>query len=105
LDKRKYSTTGNYNYPNAMAAVCIGLYFGISAEHIKAALEAYTPDNNRSQFKKIGANDFILDAYNANPSSMQLAIENFKRMHATAKIAILGGMKELGTIALRNTYS
>jgi len=88
--------TGDYNYANAMAAVCIGLYFGISAKHVKEALEAYSPDNNRSQFKTIGANNFILDAYNANPSSMQLAIENFYRLQVPAKIAILGGMKELG---------
>lgn len=88
--------TGDYNFPNVMAAICIGKYFEVNDEDIISAIEDYIPDNNRSQFKRIGDNDFILDAYNANPSSMKLAIENFSRMKVPNRIAILGGMKELG---------
>lgn len=79
-----------------MAAVCTGQYFGITNSLIKEALENYVPANNRSELIEKGGNKIILDAYNANPSSMQKAIENFDKLAAQHKIAILGDMFELG---------
>ncbi|MFZ1686716.1 MAG: UDP-N-acetylmuramoyl-tripeptide--D-alanyl-D-alanine ligase [Flavobacteriales bacterium] len=88
---------GDYNLPNALAAVSIGLHFGVPEKTIAAALEAYSPGNNRSQFKDTGRNQLVLDAYNANPSSMQVALRNFAAMHSDhPKLAILGDMLELG---------
>jgi len=87
---------GNYNLPNVLSAVCIGKTFGIPDDMIKSALENYTPTNYRSQIIRQGSNTIILDAYNANPSSMKVAIENFSAMQAKKKILILGGMMELG---------
>ena len=87
---------GNYNLSNVLSAVCIGKTFGVADDEIKAALENYTPSNNRSQIIKRGTNTFLLDAYNANPSSMKVAIENFAAMQAEKKVVILGGMMELG---------
>ena len=87
---------GGYNFENAMSAVCIGKYFGVSSAQIKEALEAYTPTNNRSQKLKLGTNTIILDAYNANPSSMHEALKNFAKIEAPNKVAILGEMMELG---------
>ena len=91
---------GEYNLPNILAAVSIGLHFKVPAEKIKAAIENYAPSNSRSQLLKWKGNDIILDAYNANPSSMQLAIENFAKLNAVHKIVCIGGMKELGTTSL-----
>jgi UDP-N-acetylmuramoyl-tripeptide--D-alanyl-D-alanine ligase len=88
--------TGNYNLPNVLAAVCIGNYFKVEAAAIKKGIENYTPSNSRSQLIKAGTNTIILDAYNANPSSMKLAIENFIRIPASDKVLLLGGMAELG---------
>lgn len=88
---------GEYNLPNILAAVSIGLYFKVPAEKIKIAIENYAPSNSRSQLVKWKGNDVVLDAYNANPSSMQLAIENFAKLNATHKVVCIGGMKELGT--------
>jgi UDP-N-acetylmuramoyl-tripeptide--D-alanyl-D-alanine ligase len=82
--------------PNVLSAVCIGKSFNVSDEAIQKALEAYIPSNSRSQLIKKGANVIILDAYNANPSSMKLAIDNFANMPVTNKILMLGGMMELG---------
>lgn len=87
---------GNYNFNNAMAAIAVGKYFGITAENIKLGLENYTPKNNRSQIVKTERNTIILDAYNANPGSMPLAIENFSGQSFDNKILILGDMFELG---------
>ncbi len=87
---------GAYNFPNVMAAIAIGLHFGVPPEKIKAAIEAYVPSNNRSQIEKRGSNTFIMDAYNANPSSMKAAVENFAAIHAGEKVLLLGAMKELG---------
>ena len=87
---------GNYNLPNIMSAVCIGKYFGVADEKIKSALENYMPTNSRSQIIKKDTNTILLDAYNANPSSMKVAIENFAEMEGYNKIVILGGMMELG---------
>jgi UDP-N-acetylmuramoyl-tripeptide--D-alanyl-D-alanine ligase len=87
---------GDYNFPNVMAAVAVGTYFKVPAEKIKSALESYTPTNSRSQLITKGTNTIILDAYNANPSSMRVAIENFANLHAENKVLLLGGMAELG---------
>ncbi len=88
---------GNYNAPNALAAVCIGRHFGVPDEVIAGAIAEYTPANNRSQFKDTGRNQLVLDAYNANPSSMAAALENFARLRSDRKkLAILGDMLELG---------
>lgn len=87
---------GEYNLPNALAAVTIGRFFGIEAEKIDKALTEYTPQNNRSQLKKTADNTLIIDAYNANPTSMRAAIGNFRNMQAEQKMLILGEMRELG---------
>ncbi|MEO6175146.1 MAG: UDP-N-acetylmuramoyl-tripeptide--D-alanyl-D-alanine ligase [Flavobacterium circumlabens] len=87
---------GLYNANNINAAVAIGIYFNVGNNDIKAAIESYTPDNNRSQLLKKGTNQIILDAYNANPSSMAVAIANFIQLDNSKKIMILGDMFELG---------
>ena len=87
---------GSYNLPNLLAAFAIGKYFGVPDEKIKGAIEAYHPDNSRSQLLERDGNRIILDAYNANPSSMKLAVENLAGMSGSTKILILGGMMELG---------
>jgi UDP-N-acetylmuramoyl-tripeptide--D-alanyl-D-alanine ligase len=88
---------GVYNLPNAAVAVAIGQHFGVPDDTMAAALQAYVPSNNRSQFVDTGRNQLVLDAYNANPSSMQVALENFAAMRSDRpKLAVLGGMKELG---------
>ena len=88
---------GIYNANNINAAITIGTYFEVSEEDIKDALENYIPENNRSQLIYKNGNEIILDAYNANPSSMQAAITNFIQLDKSNKIAILGDMFELGT--------
>ncbi|MBS1644313.1 MAG: UDP-N-acetylmuramoyl-tripeptide--D-alanyl-D-alanine ligase [Bacteroidetes bacterium] len=87
---------GAYNYPNVMAAVAVGLSFGISIDKIAEGISSYHPDNSRSQAIRKGSNQIILDAYNANPSSMKLAIESFAAAPLPHKILWLGAMKELG---------
>jgi UDP-N-acetylmuramoyl-tripeptide--D-alanyl-D-alanine ligase len=87
---------GLYNANNINAALTIGKYFGVEDIAIKEALESYIPENNRSQLITKGTNQIILDAYNANPSSMAVAIENFVQLHNSNKIMILGDMFELG---------
>ena len=87
---------GGYNLPNILAAVCIGKVFNITDEKIKSALESYLPSNSRSQLIHKDSNTIILDAYNANPSSMKLAVENFAKMQGQDKVLIIGGMMELG---------
>ncbi len=91
---------GTYNLPNVLAAVTIGLYFKVPMDKIKSAIENYTPTNSRSQLMNWHNNQLILDAYNANPSSMKLAVENFAKIDSTEKIMCLGGMKELGEESL-----
>lgn len=91
---------GLYNSNNINAAITIGKYFEIDDKAIKEALESYIPENNRSQLLAKGTNQIILDAYNANPSSMAVAIENFIQLDKPNKIAILGDMFELGTESL-----
>jgi len=92
---------GAYNLPNVLAAVAIGQYFKVPDQKIKAAIESYTPTNSRSQLLQWNGNTVILDAYNANPSSMKLAVENFAKINSDKKIMCLGGMKELGTESLQ----
>ena len=87
---------GLYNANNINAAIAIGKYFKVIDADIKSALEAYVPENNRSQLLKKGSNQIILDAYNANPSSMRVAIENYIQLSDLNKIMILGDMFELG---------
>lgn len=87
---------GLYNANNILAAATIGKYFGVSHQQIKAAVESYIPENNRSQLLQKGSNEIILDAYNANPSSMKVAIENFVQLDKPNKLMILGDMFELG---------
>lgn len=87
---------GKYNFANIMTAIVLGRYFKVPAQKIKAAIESYKPLSNRSQILAIDTNTFLLDAYNANPSSMEQAIVNFAAMKGQCKIAILGDMLELG---------
>ena len=91
---------GNYNLPNVLCAVAAGKYFGVPEEKIKSAIEDYTPSNSRSQLIEKGGNKIILDAYNANPSSMKAAIENFANLKAENKILMIGSMAELGADSL-----
>lgn len=87
---------GIYNANNINAAIAIGKFFEVSDEQIKEAIEGYIPVNNRSQLLEISSNKIILDAYNANPSSMDAALENFIQLEGNEKMAILGDMFELG---------
>nr|WP_315258524.1 UDP-N-acetylmuramoyl-tripeptide--D-alanyl-D-alanine ligase [uncultured Flavobacterium sp.] len=91
---------GLYNANNINAAIAIGNYFGVKNEDIKKALESYIPENNRSQLMTKGTNEIILDAYNANPSSMKVAIENFLLLDKKNKTLFLGDMFELGNESL-----
>jgi UDP-N-acetylmuramoyl-tripeptide--D-alanyl-D-alanine ligase len=88
---------GNYNTPNVLAAVTVGNYFKIPIETIKKAIEQYQPSNSRSQLLQKGSNHIILDAYNANPTSMRLAVENFAALSHNNKWLLIGAMKEMGT--------
>ncbi len=88
--------TGLYNLPNIAIAVSIGLFFNIPIATIKQAIEGYVPQNNRSQWIHSDGKDILMDAYNANPSSMHVAIENFRQLEGNSKFMILGDMFELG---------
>ncbi len=90
---------GKYNFANIMTAIVLGRYFKVPPHKIKAAIEQYQPQSNRSEIKTIGSNTFVLDAYNANPSSMEQAICSFRELPGEHKIAILGEMLELGDAA------
>jgi len=92
----KTQLTGAYNLDNILAAICIGVYFELEADEINAGITGYQPQNNRSQIKKTETNTLICDYYNANPSSMQVAIENIGKLQANRKVLILGDMFELG---------
>jgi UDP-N-acetylmuramoyl-tripeptide--D-alanyl-D-alanine ligase len=96
----KTQLVGEYNLPNVLAAVAVGKYFKVTDDNIKSALENYTPSNSRSQLIERDTNKIILDAYNANPTSMKAAIENFAKMDGTEKVLLLGGMMELGNESL-----
>ncbi len=88
---------GDYNFDNCMAAVAVGLHFGVEPFDIKEAIENYQPSNQRSEWKQTQRNCLYLDCYNANPSSMAAAIASFRNMEASHKMAIIGGMHELGS--------
>ena len=88
---------GSYNFENVAAAICVGQYFGVEESAIIDALEAYTPTNSRSQVIETGKNRIIMDAYNANPTSMRAALINFARICGEQHLLILGDMRELGT--------
>jgi UDP-N-acetylmuramoyl-tripeptide--D-alanyl-D-alanine ligase len=92
----KTNLTGPYNLENILAAIAIGKHFGLSAEEINTGLTSYMPGNNRSQITKTDKNILICDYYNANPSSMAAALDNFATLQADKKIIILGDMFELG---------
>ena len=87
---------GDYNLPNVLVAVTVGGFFKVPADRIRTAIEQYHPTNSRSQLVSKNSNTFILDAYNANPTSMRAAIGNFARQHHPAKYVCIGGMMELG---------
>ena len=98
IGERVVSTNlvGSYNADNVMAALAVGQHFGVSFEDAVAAIEAYVPANKRSQMTKTDRNTLIVDAYNANPTSMAAALENFSNVAAECKVALLGDMLELG---------
>ena len=91
---------GDYNLPNVLCAVAIGKHFEVPMEKIAEAIRNYIPGNSRSQMIVKGNNHIILDAYNANPSSMKVAIENIAKVNADTKVLMLGGMMELGEESL-----
>lgn len=91
---------GSYNLPNLLAAATVGLHFGVEPDEIDEALRGYVPSNSRSEFRQAGTNSLIVDAYNANPTSMGAALDNFALMKAEHKMVILGEMRELGADSL-----
>ncbi|NLJ00763.1 MAG: UDP-N-acetylmuramoyl-tripeptide--D-alanyl-D-alanine ligase [Bacteroidales bacterium] len=96
----KTRLVGEFNFDNAISAVAISKFFGINSERISTALEEYEPQNHRSQFKRTERNDLIIDAYNANPTSMKASLEFFSNVPTSLpKMVILGEMKELGATA------
>lgn len=90
---------GEYNLSNALAAVAVGKYFGVKKVKISEAIANYMPTNNRSQLKKTDKNTLVIDAYNANPTSMNAALQNFRKLDIPNKAVILGDMRELGADA------
>ena len=88
--------SGLYNLPNMATAIAVGKYFRVPATSIKTALESFRPAENRSQVIESGTNTYLLDAYNANPTSMEQALRHFARMPAASRVAVLGDMLELG---------
>lgn len=90
---------GTYNIDNMLAAITLGVTFGVQADCISHALASYIPTNNRSQMTVTERNKLVVDAYNANPTSMTAAVENFKRMEVSPKMVILGEMGELGSVS------
>ena len=95
----KTQLIGSYNLDNALAAIAVGINFDVAPEKICHALENYVPTNNRSQLTVTKSNRLIVDAYNANPTSMAAALDNFERMEVEPKMAILGQMSELGDVS------
>ncbi len=100
LDGQRFSVqthlTGAYNLDNILASIAVGVFFGLSPEEINAGLNGYVPSNNRSQITKTEKNTLICDYYNANPSSMNVALENLQKIDGAKKVIILGDMFELG---------
>ncbi len=99
--KIKSKLVGAYNFENILAAAAIGLHFGVDYNDLVNSIESYEPVNSRSQFKETANNKIIWDAYNANPTSMSLALENFSQLKDPDKIAILGDMLEMGDISVQ----
>ena len=97
----KTNLIGVYNFHNIAAALTIGVYHKLTSLQLKEGIEAYVPANNRSQIIQQNSNEILLDAYNANPSSMEVALENFKGIQNQNKLAILGDMFELGTASAK----
>lgn len=95
----KSQLTGTYNFNNIAVAIAVGSYFEVDPQQIINAIETYTPTNNRSQILKKAGNTIIMDAYNANPTSMLAALENFHQLHQNRKMLFLGDMFELGKTA------
>lgn len=91
--------TGNYNIPNMMVAATIGAHFGLTSQQIKSGIEGYVPDNNRSQIVEKNGARYIMDAYNANPTSMEAALRSFQVLEAEKKLVIMGDMFELGELS------
>lgn len=92
----KTQLVGDYNLPNVLCAVAVGKHFNVPLHKITTAIETYAPGNSRSQMLVKGSNHIILDAYNANPTSIRLAIENIAKIQSGSKVLMLGGMMELG---------
>ncbi len=92
---------GDYNLNNVLASVCIGHFFKVPLADMKAGIESYAPSNNRSQAVKMGTNNVVMDAYNANPSSMSAAVLNFAKLKAEPKVLILGDMFEMGDESMK----
>ena len=90
---------GRHNFNNVAAAIALGIYFKVPGSRIKSAIEGYTPQNNRSQIIRSGEHTYLLDAYNANPSSMEAAMQTIKEMSSPRKVLILGDMLELGAVS------
>ena len=99
-DLIRTNLVGAYNATNVLAALAVGEYFGVPRKEAIAAVEGFVPDNNRSQMMRTERNTLIVDAYNANPSSMHAALDNFRNVEAPAKLALLGDMRELGEESL-----
>lgn len=97
----KTKLVGAYNLPNVLTAAAVGNFFSVEEEKIKDAIENYSPSNSRSQLMQKGSNKIILDAYNANPSSMKAAIENFGKAEGGSKILVIGAMAELGAASVQ----
>ena len=97
--KVKTHLVGGYNMDNALAAIAVGSFFGVNSRFINDAIESYIPQNNRSQFEKTDKNSLIVDAYNANPTSMKAALDNFVDYPFSPKALIIGEMKELGGVS------
>lgn len=100
----KTNLIGAYNLNNALAAICVGLHFGVSEAAASKAIGEYVPSNSRSQLAVTERNRLVVDAYNANPSSMRAALENFRLMDADGKTLILGDMRELGDSSAQAHY-
>jgi len=103
-DRIKTQLAGAYNFENLAAALCIGKYFEVPAQAAHQAVSDYVPQDNRSQILSKGSNTIILDAYNANPSSMRVALNNLVQMRVEHKVAILGDMLELGNTSEEEHY-
>ncbi len=101
IGKIKTNLVGDYNLPNLLVAVTVGRYFGVKGETIRNSISGYIPSNSRSQLLKKGNKEIILDAYNANPTSMRVAIENFEARKAERKWIVIGGMMELGENSIK----